>query len=284
MDITYNTHCYTFELIEREKGFLDEAVDATYIIHLEGNGRWDHIVDQLRTFVPSQRIYIVKNKGFKACNKRLPEQETYTDLTDAFLQCFQHAKAHHYGNILVLEDDFIFHRAILEEPEHIKAVTEFVQTHDNEPFYYHLGCMPVIVYPEWSDRRTYRSMKSFGMHATIYSKQMVENMDTFPLEEKHWDIIAKKSGAKEYLYYRPLCYQTFPETENKQQWNVKDSNRLMSYLKNTYIRQMHLDERPEPGTTTLYYFAKGLTLFLFFLPIVLLLILFYYRSKPRGGQ
>jgi hypothetical protein len=113
---------------------------------------------------------------------------------------------------------------------------------------------------------------------------MVENMDTFPLEEKHWDIIAKKSGAKEYLYYQPLCYQTFPETENKQEWHKKDSNVLMSYLKNTYIRRMHLDERPEPGTTTLYQVAKGLTLFLFFLPIVLVVVLFYYRSKPRGGR
>jgi hypothetical protein len=112
----------------------------------------------------------------------------------------------------------------------------------------------------------------------------VENMDTFPLEEKHWDIIAKKSGAKEYLYYRPLCYQTFPETENKQVWNEKDSNQFVSFIKNTYIHRMHLDESPEPGTTTLYQFAKGVTLVLFFLPFLLVLVLFYYTSKPRGGR
>jgi hypothetical protein len=35
--------CYRFELLEFE--------DATYILHLEGNGRLDHIHEQLKKFI-----------------------------------------------------------------------------------------------------------------------------------------------------------------------------------------------------------------------------------------
>ena len=36
-----STQCYSFKKIKYNTGLLDEAVDATYIIHLEGNGRYD---------------------------------------------------------------------------------------------------------------------------------------------------------------------------------------------------------------------------------------------------
>ena len=34
---------YKFQKIKFNYGILNNSVDATYIIHLEGNGRYDHI-------------------------------------------------------------------------------------------------------------------------------------------------------------------------------------------------------------------------------------------------
>ena len=60
--------CYRFELLEFND-WLFENVDATYILHLEGNGRLDHIHDQLKTYHPTKKVYLVYNKGYKKCHK-----------------------------------------------------------------------------------------------------------------------------------------------------------------------------------------------------------------------
>ena len=52
-----------------ERGFLDNSVDATYIIHLEGNGRLQNIYNQLNQYQPTKKVYIFFNKGYKNCNK-----------------------------------------------------------------------------------------------------------------------------------------------------------------------------------------------------------------------
>ena len=109
-----NEHCYRFERIYFENGILQEQVDATYIIHLEGNGRYDDIQKQLHKFHPTNVVYIVFNKGFKSCKKVAHIDKPPLDLVDAFLQTFNHAKKHSYKNILVLEDDFIFDDKIKE--------------------------------------------------------------------------------------------------------------------------------------------------------------------------
>ena len=108
MNINYNTHCYNIKKNTYKNGFLDSSVDATYIIHLRNNGRIEHIQEQLKEFQPTKNVYIVFNEGFKNCNKKLIEQISYQDLTDAFLQCFKHANENNYNNVLILEDDFIF--------------------------------------------------------------------------------------------------------------------------------------------------------------------------------
>jgi len=58
------TPCYNYNEINFEKGFLDDSVDATYILHLEGNGRLSNIYEQLQTFHPTKkvmRVFIPKN-------------------------------------------------------------------------------------------------------------------------------------------------------------------------------------------------------------------------------
>ena len=108
-----NSHCYTYKLLHNKKnGFMDNFVDATYIITMEENGRSDNIEQQLSMYTPTSKIYIAYNKGYKNCNKVLPKQITYYDLTDAYINIFDHSLKNNYNNILILEDDFMFYSKI----------------------------------------------------------------------------------------------------------------------------------------------------------------------------
>lgn len=86
---------------------LDTNVDVTYIIHLENSGRYDNILKQLEKYKPTKIVYILLNKGFSKCNKTGIES-SHADLTDCYLQIFKHAHKQNFGNVLILEDDFVF--------------------------------------------------------------------------------------------------------------------------------------------------------------------------------
>ena len=277
MDIDYNTKCYTFKTINFDKGLLDETVDCTYIIHLENNGRLDHVYSELNKFKPTKKACIVFNKGFKHCNKKLIEQVSYQDLTDAFLQCFKNAKTNGYKNILILEDDFIFNEEI-RQTYHINNINRFIKTNKDKEFVYHLGLIPILAYPTL-DFCTYKSIKSLTMHAAIYSEMCINNLDRLKLEHKHWDVIVENSVYDRYFYYKPLCYQTFPETENSKSWHEKDRTAIIGMIKNYAINISNLNNAPEPGFTIAYCFAK-LLCFLFVVCIGFI-VFFTFIKFPR---
>ncbi len=87
-----DTPCYNYKEIYFERGFLDDSVDVTYILHLEGNGRLSHIYEQLQTFHPTKKVIIVFNKGFKKCQKDLYKNLSIYDIVDAFLNVFKDAE------------------------------------------------------------------------------------------------------------------------------------------------------------------------------------------------
>jgi len=80
---------------------------------------------------------IVINKGFQNCDKKLIEQISYNDLTDAFLQCLYDAKEKMYNNVLILEDDFIFSDEITEK-ETIEKINHSYERMISDLFYFKL--------------------------------------------------------------------------------------------------------------------------------------------------
>jgi len=273
MDIDHNTHCYNIKKQTYKSGFLDASVDATYIIHLKDNGRLDHIQGQLNMYHPTKTVYIVFNDGFKKCDKRLIEQVSYQDLTDAFLQCFKHANKRGYKNVLILEDDFIFSPEIKKNPVDINNVNKFLNQNREKEFIYYLGCNPIIIRPCTSDLNHYKSYKSCSMHAIVYSQG--SRSRPLDLSLKHWDVIIENAISNRYFYYKPLCYQTYPDTENKLTWSEKDFA-VIGYLKNAIIKGLKLDIKPEPGFSILYFAAKVLNLLVFFLFLVIIICIIYY--------
>jgi len=278
--LNYDTNCYHFEKIIFDKGLFDNCVDATYIIHLEGNGRYDDIMQQLTKYQPTKITYILFNKGFKKCKKKNYVKLPGHDLVDAFLKIFKDADNKNYNNILILEDDFFFTDKIYDVSTR-KSICEFLNSKKNENYQYLLGCVPLIQMPYSLDLKHYTSLVSLGTHAVIYSKKnrkiLLEEKQT---NIKDWDIYNWKNSTR-YIYVEPLCYQLFLETENAKNWG---SENLLMYILGRItmfvFNYFKLDKQIEPGYPFFYIFSKIILFFIIF-SIILFLILFLTRIIPN---
>jgi hypothetical protein len=268
------SNCYKFKEYNFNDGIFKNTVDATYIIHLENNNRLTHIMDQLSIYHPTDIVYICFNKGYKKCKKQDFIIDPPSDLIDAFITIFKHAKIMNYNNILILEDDFIFSKDILNK-KHINNINDFLIKHNNDDFIYLLGCLPFFMIPY--NLHSYRNI-SLGTHAVIYStknrKNILNNIDQKKINE--WDGYLNKNFINKYCYYKPLCYQLCEETENSKYWNKNNNNIIIQkivlinaiVLKYLY-KILKMDKKPEPGFSYFYIFGK---LFPFFFILLLFLL------------
>jgi hypothetical protein len=262
----YNNQCYNFKKLEFSEGIIDNCVDVTYIIHLEGNGRLDHIYEQLNTFHITKQVFILFNKGFNRCAKRKYVDKPPIDLVDAFFSVMEHAEKNNYKNILILEDDFIFSDEIVN-PNNINEINTFINKNSEESFIYLLGCLPYLQIP-FSYYNRLLLLKS-GTHACIYSKNMRKNILQKNKDEiDDWDIFTN-IHCKKYIFYKPLCYQLFPETENKKYWIYIP---LLSDINTFFKNLFNMDKVVEPGYSYYYWFS----FLLFFVACFLFLSILYF--------
>jgi hypothetical protein len=262
IDITDTNKCYLFNKKIYENPIFKNVIDATYIIHLEGNGRLDHIYNQLDKYQPSKIVYILFNQGYKKCKKAGYINLPARDLIDAFLTIFKHAKEKNYDNILILEDDFIFANDI---KDHSKNVSLFLDSKKNTIFHYYLGSVPYFLIPY--DKYHYIN-HGLGAHSVIYSKKAREYTLRFNQKNiKDWDLFNHTHFKNKYLYYKPLCYQLFPDTENSKHWGSEYNLNFLANILRKVLKKLQLDKKPEPGYSILYIFGK-----IFFIVLLLLLI------------
>lgn len=272
-----SSQCYTFKKIKYNKGLLDNAVDATYIIHLEGNGRYDDIMNQLENYHLTKEVYIIFNKGYKKCSKDEHIKLPALDLVDAFLQVFKHAKNQNYNNILILEDDFIFDDKIKKESiQH--DICSFLNNNKNKDYQYFLGCVPSIQFPYTLDFKHFINICSLGTHAVIYTKQNRERLLNVNQKDMiDWDYYSCYYSRR-YMYCEPLCYQLFTDTENSEYWG---SHSYFLYILTQIVKKMFkmfkLDIQPEPGYSFFYMFSK---IFPFILLILILVIVYKIINIP----
>ena len=254
-----NNECYYFEKIVFNKGLLDDSIDRTYIIHLEGNGRIESIYKQLEEYHPTKEVYILFNKGFKKCNKKLEKYTSVFDLVDAFITIFNHAIDQ--NNILILEDDFFFDKEI-KNKEICDDINKFIIEKKDKEFIYYLGAIPYITIPYKDNHRLL--LLSTGTHSCIYSKNMRKNT----LKNKtnwDWDLHTNFNYIR-YIYEKPLCYQLFPETENSKNWP------LGSIILKFIFKLNNLDKN-ENGYKNFYFFSK----IIFY--IIIFIIVYYILKK-----
>jgi hypothetical protein len=270
--IVKNTpECYTFKKMKYNTGLLHDAVDATYIIHLEGNGRYDDIMNQLKTYHPTKEVYILFNKGYKKCQKDEHIKLPAHDLVDAFLHVFKHAKNQNYNNILILEDDFIFSEKIKKTSTQ-QDICTFLNEHKNEDYQYFLGSLPLLQLPCTLDCKHYINICSLGTHAVIYTKKNRERLLNVNQKDiTDWDWYSF-THSRRYIYNQPVCYQLFTDTDNSKNWH-KDNYifHIIALLTKKGFNFIKLDTQIEPGYTIFYIISK---VFAFTLLILILFIVY----------
>lgn len=264
-----NNKCYRFEKKIFNDGLLNENIDATYILHLENNGRINDILLQLQKYHTTNIIYILYNKGYKKCIKQNYIKNSMYDIVDANLEIFKHAYNQNYNNILILEDDFIFDNKILNI-NHINNINNFIKKKLNDNFIYHLGCQPILYRPYDS----YNNLLYFGsgMHSAIFSKKfrnifLYENIKDI----SDWDLYLNFKTER-YFYYEPLCYQYIIETENSK--NYPSYFGLTKFF-NLFIILLKLDKEPIEGYNKIYILSKFGSILILFLIIIFIIYILY---------
>jgi len=263
--------CYTFQKYMYNDPIFKNTIDATYIINLENNGRLDHVFNQLEKYKPTKIVYIVFNKGYKKCHKQKFIITPPIDLVDAFLTILKHAKKENYDNILILEDDFIFSPDI-KKKFNIDNINHFLNKKKNKHFLYYLGIVPFLLIPY--DKYNYKNILSLGCHSIIYSKKYREYILTIKQQNiKDWDYFTNIFIKNKYTYYKPLCYQLFPPTENSKHWADADifTNGLFALILKNILKKLNLDQKIDPGYTIFYNFSK--TIFYIFIIIIILILI-----------
>lgn len=278
MHIHNNNKCLKLEKFSYSNSMFNESIDATYILHLENNGRINEIENQVKQFKLTNTTYIVYNKGFKNCPKILPVYTPPHDLIDTYLYIFKDANNKNYKNILILEDDFKFTPEIYKE-NHINNINKFLIEKKNEKMIYFLGCLSWLQIPYNS--HTNISLLSTGTHAAIYSYKTREELlkkTIIPIFD--WDIHHNLfAGIRKYIYYKPLCYQLFTETENSKYWLPLYGLELPKY----YIKYYNLDKNLEPGYSDSYYYSLIFGYILIGICIILIIIFLYYIINLKSN-
>ena len=257
------SNSYLLKKFNYSNGILNNSVDATYIIYLEGNNdRYNNIIKQLNNIVPTDTIYILFNKGWKKGIKRSYITNSAIDLIDANITCFNHANKKNYNNILILEDDFVFDNK-LKDINVIKNIDNFLLSKIDTSFSFYLGTIPFIFYPY--NLYINKSIFNIYTHSIIFSKKYRNNVLNYNYKNLIcWDLFQIFFNFNRYYYNIPLIYQTIEETENSNNWLVpKFVRKAWLYLS----KITKCDKDPRLFFKILYTLSYIFTIFIIFIII-----------------
>lgn len=257
--------CNCYKLIELDNNRIPPVfnnIDATYVVHLENNGRLQSVINQLTEYKLTNITYILYQKGYRKCKKNLYRQTIDKDITHCNMTIFKHALNKGYNNIIVLEDDFIINSKIKDE-NIVNDVSQFIKKKEeiNENFVYYLGGIPIISIPISINH--YKPWFIAGTHGAVFSnksmKYILKNYKVYADTDEMWDLhLSSDSNIKKYHYKYPLVYQLFPITDNQSQWNISNCKIVNNIMISTFkllIKLINIDKECEPGFTIIYTFS-----------------------------
>ena len=286
----HNKHCYSAEIISFDSGLFDDCIDMAYLITMENSKRRDAYMKQLSEHKPSSKVTIALNKGFRSeqCNKKLNKQESVYDITDALRNVFVNALENKYKRILVFEDDFFMDHTKYTKKD-IERVVKFCNK--KNPHVYNLGpfsCTGNII-DVLRDKVNYHYLckKSSAAHGVIYNDVYMSDFVKEASDGKiiHCDRFWDLPKYKVYTYHTPLCFQLFPETENKKQWG-SNSSKFSQFISNLPIKALKLDKSHENfkswRNVTRYKDGWFITYTLFIIIIIVIVIIICIKNKKKS--
>ena len=275
MNFVYsNQQYYRIEKIVFDTGGLfDSCIDATCILTMEDSNRRQQYMEQLQKFKPSKYVYIFHNKGYKNCIKKCFNGKIITDasadIIDSYMNMLNIMNKYNFKRILSLEDDFLFLNRTIDEPIHVKRISNFLNCYN--PDIYSLGntfhLNPFFNPLSYHHQPSYISMS----HALFIDVQNVVKLFNFKeLRQCHkWlhvDAHVLSRSKNKWFYYKPICVQKLSKTENRiQNWNYLPSNIII----NLFNMENSID-----GWDNLYHFYSTINCILFFFIVYTLYKLF----------
>jgi hypothetical protein len=220
----HNNESYRFEELEFENGMFDSCVDMTYVLTLEDSIRRNSYMEQLQTHLPSSIVKIQHNKGYKNCDKLLKNQDSSSDLNDAYRNVFMDAISNNYDSILLFEDNFFFGDNYTKGD--INNICYFIN--ENRPDIYHLGPLNHISF--FSTTLHLWVLNMALSHATIVNRHFMELYiedvcnNKVDLYDHHWNDLR----FQKYSYYKPICFQLLPDTKDQSLWQSNLKKWLVS--------------------------------------------------------
>ena len=266
--------CTKYDYIEFNKGLLDNCIDVVYVILLEGIERTKNVYSQINNFKLCKKNYIQINKPYKICHiMELKKQNSAYHLLHNNIEIFKHAKLNKFNNILILEDDFIFNEDI-KNINIIKDLEKFTKTIDFNLLY--LGANNTFFWPNICNIKFPHVLLNGLTHSVIFSKKSrniilkkyEKSSNIKYLGHECHDLWFNSFLNKKYFYYKPLCFQPFPMTENRKHWNNK--------IVETVIKILKLDTEPISGFYKIYLINYIIN-FCIFITIFYVLFLLYKK-------
>lgn len=211
-----NDLCYNYERVENKETYFP-MIDCCYVIIMENSKYEDQVKKQLERYPLSKNIYLQWNKGYKKCDKVLPEQISTADLTDSYKTVLRNAIKNDYKFIMILEEDFLVNKRI--DDKGVRGeIEDFMKKRD--PNILLLGSIL------WStgdkDGNFVKVNIKTGTHAMIINKKTIRNLYIKLENSKNiidMDILTNKTYGK-YAYKIPLIVQVFEYSENQKNWGI----------------------------------------------------------------
>jgi len=211
-----NDLCYNYEMIKNKETYFP-IIDCCYVIIMENSKYEEQVKNQLKRYPLSKNIYLQWNRGFKKCEKVLPEQISTADLTDSYKTVLRNAIRNDYKFIMILEEDFLVNKRV--DDKGVRGdIEDFMKKRD--PNILLLGSIL------WStgdvDGNFVEVNLKSGTHAMIINKRTINNL-FFKLENSKdiidMDLLTNKTREK-YAYRIPLIVQVFEYSENQKNWGI----------------------------------------------------------------
>ena len=269
--------------IKFDKGIFDSVVDCTYVLLCCGPKpyREDSVYKNLKILQPSSVVKLIYNSGYKNCCETKSPMD---DMATAQLYIFKDALKHNYKRILWLEDDFFL-------PNHISnfdinLIISFIK--NNDPSVYGLGN---FIIPSPKTLLSYHQSPLFNLipltHAMIYNniymKKAIQYYEKNDIKMFQDSLPYYLKDISIYRYYKPLIYQTFPETDNqKNGWELNRApiTKIIMKFAPNLVKLVKLDKDISPGYEIIYY---GVYILYFIIILIIFLVLYYYLMKYKNN-
>ena len=256
--------CYSLIELNFDWGHFDDIVDEVYILICckdDFDKKFKNVMKKLKQQNVHKKVIIVKNEGYKNCNKNKNVNTTWKDLSHAVKYILE--LNNNDKNTMILEDDFYFDTENLTT-KNLNEIENFTKTKEFDIYSlgsqgnrndFNLGYHTKLSWAVWS-------------HCFIYSPSgKIKYLNEYMKNNGNIMTDQWYNNNKNFNFYRfwiPLCFQHFAMTENRKTWDTL-STKIQYKLLN-----METEGKSKFGFYVFYFYELII--------VLLLLIIFHYTQ------